>query len=272
MKKTLLYAIFSLIVLLSFIGISFFGQENLEIATEILYLIAPISAFFVGMLLLRKLGTKNLLGHSLFFLVLGMLSFSIGESIWFFLDYVMGIDPYPSVADFFLLAVFPISLIGLLIKIKAEKINWSFSFFKKNLPIISILLILTVVVFYFGIFSAYVPEDGLTSNLVSMLYGLGDLVLIFACFLVLIVTIEYKGGRMFAPWLMITSCYATLLIADVLFSANRNAYETNLALQVTIDCIWMAGYFIFGIGMLDFLEIIQQHQKKIVKKLNRKKE
>ena len=270
MKKTFLYTIFSMASLLSFLLISFFGQERLIILTEILYLVAPITAFLTGVFLLKNIGMKNSLGGSLFFLVLGMLSFSIGEGIWFFLDYIMGMDPYPSIADFFLLIIFPISLVGLVMKIKTEKINWTFSFFKKSLPIISILLILTILVFYFGIFNAYMPEDGLASNLVSMLYGVGDLILIFACFLVLIITIEYRGGKMFSPWSIVTLCYSVLLVADVLFSSNRNNYDSSLVLKTIIDCIWMLGYFIFGIGMLDFLDLIHEQQKKIKDKLNLK--
>ena len=271
MNKAFLYTLFSLITLVAYWFISFLDLEKWGMTTEILYIIAPASAFLAGIFLLRNIGTKNSLGFPLLFLVLGMLCFVIGETIWFYLDYVMGIDPYPSIADFFLLVVFPITLIGLVLKIKSEKIKWSISFFKKNVALIFPLLISTAVVLYFGVYSAYAPDDSFASNIVSMLYGVGDLILIFASFLVLIISIEYRGGKMFSPWMLVTLSYSVLLIADVLFSANRDAYETNLVVGVMIDCIWMAGYFVFGLGMIKFLEIVQGQQLKIVNKINIKK-
>lgn len=270
MKKTFLYTIFFLAILSLHCTLSSMNGESAEIIVDFLYLLVPISAFFAGVLLLRNLGTKNSLGFSILFLIFGMLAFSVGEIIWFFLAHILGVEPYPSMADIFFLVVYPISLVGIILKIKSEKIEWSLEFFKKFMPFIIILGTLTALVSYFGIYNAYVPEDGLASNLVSMLYGIGDLVLIFGCFLILIITIEYKGGKMFSPWLLTTLSYSIILIADVLFSANKDLYEANTMLKMAIDVIWMAGYFVFGLGMLNFLEIVQIQQEKIKSKLNLK--
>lgn len=270
MKKTFLYTIFLLIILALHCTFTSVNQENAGIIVDFLYLLAPASAFLMGMLLLRNLGTKNPLGFSILFLVLGMLAFSIAEIIWFFLAYVLQADPYPSIADIFFLVVYPVSLIGIIIKIKSEKITWSLSFFKKFTPLILILGVLVALVAYFGIYNAYVPEDGLASNVVSMLYGIGDLILIFGCFLILVITIGYKGGKMFSPWILTTLSYSILLVADVLFSANKDVYEINSMLKMAIDLIWMMGYFVFGLGMLNFLEIVQSQQDKIKSKLNLK--
>ncbi|MFZ2192952.1 MAG: hypothetical protein WAV31_01800 [Candidatus Moraniibacteriota bacterium] len=271
MKKTFIYTIFFLVILALHCLFYSQDQESWGIIVDALYLIAPISAFLVGNLLLKNLGTKNLLGFSILFLVLGMLLFSIGEIVWFFFVYVFKIEPYPSLADFFFLGVYPISLVGIILKIRSEKIKWSLWFFKKFLPFIFLLSISAGVVFYYGVYSAYIPEDSLASNVVSMLYGIGDLILIFGCFLILVITIEYKGGKMFSPWILTTLSYSILLVADVLFSANKDAYDINAMLKMAIDVIWMAGYFVFGLGMLNFLEIVQGQQEKIKGKLNLKK-
>jgi len=270
MKKTFLYTIFLLIVLALHCIFTALNQENAGMIVDFLYLLAPVSAFLMGILLLRNLGTKNPLGFSILFLILGMLAFSVGEIIWFFLAHILQAEPYPSIADIFFLVVYPISLIGIILKIKFEKIAWSLAFFKKFTPLILVLGVLIALVAYFGIYNAYVPEDNLASNVISMLYGVGDLVLIFGCFLIVVITIEYKGGKMFSPWILTTLSYSILLVADVLFSANKDAYEMNGMLKMAIDVIWMAGYFVFGLGMLNFLEIVQSQQDKIKSKLNLK--
>jgi hypothetical protein len=219
----------------------------------------------------RKFGLKSSQGWALFFLVLGMFVFALGELTWVYLYYIEGVEPYPSIADVFFLGVYPVSLIGLLIKVKAEKFTLSFANLKKYFifPVISFFVAILVV--YFGIYSAYVPGDSYASNVVSMLYGVGDLILIFACFFVLIITIEYKKGKMFSPWLLVTLSYSVLLVADVLFSVNKDAYDASVAVTTIIDSIWIVGYFIFGLGMIKFLEIIESQERSILKKLKAEK-
>ena len=271
MKKFNLYLIFSIVVVFAYCCVSLLQSKNYPWLEDVIYLIAPISAFIVGLFLVRKFNLKSYQGWVLFFLVLGMFVFTLGELSWAYLFYVERIEPYPSIADVFFLGVYPISLIGLLIKIKAGKFTWSSVNFKKYFifPVISFIVVTLVV--YFGIYSAYVPEDNYASNIVSMLYGVGDLILICACFFVLIITIEYKKGKMFFPWLLITLSYSVLLVADVLFSANRDIYDESVAVTIIIDLIWIAGYFIFGLGMIKFLEIIESQEKNILKKLKAEK-
>ena len=71
MKKTFLYTIFLLVILALHCTFTSVNQENVGMIVDFLYLLAPVSAFLVGMLLLRNLGTKNPLGFSILFLVLG---------------------------------------------------------------------------------------------------------------------------------------------------------------------------------------------------------
>lgn len=271
MKKFNLYLIFSIIVIITYCCISFIQSENYPWLEDVIYLIAPISAFIAGLFLVKKFNLKSYQGWALFFLVLGMFIFTLGELTWVYLFYIEGVEPYPSIADIFFLGVYPISLIGLLIKVKAEKFTWSLENLKKYFIFPVISFIVAALVVYFGIYSAYIPEDSYASNVVSMLYGVGDLILIFACFFVLIITIEYKKGKMFFPWLLITLSYSVLLIADVLFSANKDAYDASITMTVMIDSIWIAGYFIFGLGMIKFLEIIEGQEGSILKRLNAEK-
>ena len=270
MKKFNLYLAFSVAIIIIHLCLSFFDFGAYIWLADVVYIIAPVSAFLLGIILIRKFGLKNQ-GVPLFFLVLGMFLFCVAEILWLYFNYLKNIEPYPSMADVFFLAVYPITLVGLISKIRKDQISLSYKLIQQFCPFVILLLILTALVYNFGIIGAYVPEDSYASNLVSMLYGVGDLFLVVACFFVLVVTIEYKKGKMFWPWLFITLSYSVLLIGDVLFSANREAYSTGSSITPLIDIIWIMGYFIFGLGMVKFLEIIEGQESDILNKLKMEK-
>lgn len=73
-----------------------------------------ISSFIISK---RYWGT-TVFGKSYLFLGLGFLSYAIAEVLYYSFDLFLGIEPYPSIADIFFFALYPLALSHLLINIK----------------------------------------------------------------------------------------------------------------------------------------------------------
>ena len=72
-----------------------------------------ISAFIVS-----KQNETGILAKSYFALGLGFLSYVIAEVLYYSMEELLGIEPYPSFADVFFFAVYPLTLIHLLLNIR----------------------------------------------------------------------------------------------------------------------------------------------------------
>ncbi len=248
------------------------GREDNKLLADLVYLIAPLSAFIIGVFAVKAYGIGNMQGKSMFFLTLSMLLLFIGEGFWFHLQYIQNVEPDYSLADVFFLLSYPLSFVGIFIKLKASDIHLKdlISMLKKKNSIFFIptLAVAFVAVSYFGIFKVYDPEVGALENVVFMFYGFGDLVIILGCLLVMFIVMEFKGGKLSFAWLLLVLSYFSTLLGDIFYAIYRNSmYEENLVSKVVLDVFWMLGYFVFAAAMLFFVLIVREKQKEIIEKL-----
>ena len=102
-----------------------------------------ISAFIISK---RYWGTA-VFGKSYLALGLGYLSYAIAELLYYTFDFILGIEPYPSVADIFFFMVYPLAITHLILNIRFFIKLKPFS--KVWIPIIPIIFL--IVYAYFSI-------------------------------------------------------------------------------------------------------------------------
>lgn len=240
--------------LLAFILISIsyvLGTERHAVLNQALLLIFPIFATFSGLLATKIYGLKSITGKSLLSITLGFACLALGEIIWFFYKNILGIDPFPSIADVFFLLGYPLILAGLYLEFKKSQIQ--LHQIKKSLIVLSLSLTLTlsIIVLYFGIYLAYDPSVGLLANIIAMSYGVVDLILIIISLFALLIVHAYRGGKFSTFWITTILGILLFLAGDILFAIYNIPYTADIKPYIYIDLIWIAGYLSLAYGMLD---------------------
>jgi diguanylate cyclase (GGDEF)-like protein len=94
------------------------GSINAQIVqpvTSLALILVNLIVCAFGVYILLQKGFGRILRWAWFMLTLGALSFAIAESIWFFFEAILQVDPFAGPAGIFYTAYYPLTLIGLLI-------------------------------------------------------------------------------------------------------------------------------------------------------------
>ncbi len=108
---------------------------------------------------------------------LGLAAFSnvIAECLWYYYESVLGINPFPSLADFFYLLYYPLTLIGvLLLPFKPLK---RVEFFIYLFDLSIVMLAVTMIYWYFILAPNQVIFEGGWESINAIAYPIGDLLL-----------------------------------------------------------------------------------------------
>ncbi|MFQ5497279.1 MAG: histidine kinase [Nitrosopumilus sp.] len=101
----------------AYVSMNTVSEENVGIIAFIISVSlaagVSISAFIVS-----KHNETGVLAKSYFVLGIGFMSYVIAEVLYYSLEEIFGIDPYPSFADIFFFAVYPFTLIHLFLNIR----------------------------------------------------------------------------------------------------------------------------------------------------------
>jgi hypothetical protein len=237
------------------------GPFNQLIASTF-YLLAPLVAIILGIKTVKIYGFKNQHGQAILFISLGILSWFVGEIIWELFDKVLGIDPFPSIADIFYLLGYPLLLSGLIKEVKQTKLKLKD---QKTLLFFTsfIALLLVTIVGYFGVYYAFDPELSLIENLVSVSYGVGDMILIIASLFVVKLAFDYQGGKLFKSWIFIFIGLMTTLAADILFAIYLTPYEEGLKPFIYLDLVWILSYLLLAYGFFSIYQSLSIFTKRI---------
>jgi hypothetical protein len=237
------------------------GKQN-ELLEYAVYLISTVLSVVAGIFLVRIYGMRSQHGKAFLFFTFGLLFWFIGEALWAYYGLVLKVDRYPSLADFFFLTAYPLIIWGLIKEIRIAEIKFA-SINKRILAICGTLsLIFISIVAYLEIFLVFDPRETMINNLI-MSYGFADLILVIPSFLILILAWEYKGGKIFVPWIFIFSGLMLYLFADVLYAVFQDKFFENMYPYESIDLLWIAAYLLIALGFLQIGYLIRRIQKKL---------
>ncbi|HET7270724.1 MAG TPA: response regulator [Rubrobacter sp.] len=177
-----------------------------------------------------------------YLLAVGVLSFVIGDSIWSFQESVLGEEPpFPSIADVFYLAGYPILVAGIALMIRSHAPG------RERSSLIDALIIATVAGMLSWIFLmtpyARDPDLSLPERLFSVAYPLGDVLLA-----VVLVRLLFVPGKRLPAYDLLSVSVALLMLTDTVYAAMAVAgtYHTGSA----VDLGWMLSYVFFGAAAL----------------------
>ncbi len=236
------------------------------------YVLAPTTALGGGIVAIKEYGLRSLQGKILLTIVCGIFGWFIGEVLWTYYELIAKTDPYPSLADWFYLVSYIPFCIGLLWELKflRHKVH-------KPLPYtLRLLLTMLAILFsgmalYFGVWQAIKPEYSILENAVAISYGVADIALVLMSLIVVVVTLEMRGGKFVGPWWWFLAGIGCTFVADIGFAMFTPQYETMQAFyKPTLDTIWIVGYLAMAYGLGRFGWLVQGARRSIVESSKRK--
>lgn len=261
-NKSELSVVLTFVAILGIYLMDFGGTTKL--IQNLAYLFPPALAVISGIYAVRIYGYKNIHGTALLFIVLGLFCWLFGEILWIVLDLIFRQTPFPSIADFFYIAGYPLVFTGFIFQFKAVKFNWSKSANKLILILaMAVSICLMIFVGYLEIFHAYDAGESFTVNLLNLIYGFGDLLLVIASLFTFIVSREYSGGKFSYPLICKLSGLGLYLLGDLLVGIYKNQYYAFEKPYYMIDLFWVGGYLLFAYAFLLIVRHVREVQKKI---------
>ena len=231
------------------------------------YVFSSFLAFLTGCYAIYFYGLNSPRGKVMLYIVTGIFLWFIAETIWVLLDLFMFESPYPSIADIFFILAYPLIFIGLVKEVLIGKINWNA---ERIVPIFFVASLLSFLVFYFGVYSAYDPSTDGLSNMFSIFYGVGDLFLLIVSALIVFIIWDYRKGKLFLPWLFILLGFFSILVADIIFSIYEKEYIEGSGGIIKIDLLWTGGYLLLATGFSLIAISLKEMRLKILENLTPK--
>jgi signal transduction histidine kinase len=175
---------------------------------------------------------------SLVFLALSFFSWFIAEQTWNLYEHVLGVDPYPSAADFFYLAAPIFMFISLIIFLKSTKKKISKKIILFSMVISAVLLIPSLVATF-----EVSSEDELFEVIIALSYPVVDSIV----FVPAIITALFLISNRSFFWIMILLGLIIMVAADTifLFLIIDEAYVDGHP----VDILWVSSYTIWTFMM-----------------------
>jgi hypothetical protein len=252
------------------IALYVFSTSSQNILTQSIYVLVTFLPLIAGFLVIKINGISSSYGKTFLLLTIGYGFWTFAECLWYVFNFFLNIDPYPSIADFFFLVPYPLFFMALLMAYKSSGAKMLHSSKKVLLLDLCIVLTLSVLVAYFGMYKAYDSELGSVENALSMGYGFVDLVLVVISLFTVSIAREFKNGRFGAFWISITAGFTMFLVADVLFAIYNPEHSQDMKPYTFIDLFWIAGYLCLSYAMFDIGLYLRQLHKSVSEEITGK--
>lgn len=211
-------------------------SENRNSLILLISIINPLVAGITSMIVGFRYGMTNVFTRSYVLLGIGFVCVAIGETLYFILDSVFGIDPFPSFADVFFLLFYPFVLAHLVINLKFFKPKYS----KKI--IFWFICFPTVYVLSFLIFYEHTDD---IETMITIGYVVPSSI---SLTLAVVGANLFRQGIIGAAWSILLIGMISISSADVWYSYLETSDYYSLDHPVNI--LWYVGYWIVTYALL----------------------
>jgi diguanylate cyclase (GGDEF)-like protein len=191
----------------------------------------------------RSFASSRRLGVAWGIIALAQLSYTLGDAVWGVLEAVLNLSPFPSAADGFYLAYYPLFLVGVLVlpTRRFSRQEWLETFLDTSIVLAAAGL---------GFWNYFLGPIALASNeetwivqALSLAYPVGDLVMLWALMVLMYGRSGVKHNR---PLYLLMAGIIVMIATDCLFSYQslQGTYETGNILDVG----WSLVYISFGLA------------------------
>jgi len=223
------------------------GTEN--DAFTLIYPLISIWGGVTGLVISKRWGgLKSVLGRSIFFLALGLLSQAFGQASYAVLIYIVGIEvPYPSIGDigYFGSVIFYIIGVSLLARVAGARI--SLRSFGGKLQAVLIPLALLILSYFFFLRGYEFDWSSPLTVLLDFGYPLGQAFYVALAILTVLLSWKVLGGMMRGPLMFLLLALVIQYFSDYmfLFLVSREQWYVS----GPNDYLYLISYFAMTIGL-----------------------
>jgi hypothetical protein len=231
---------------------SLFGESTAVLVGNLLYI--PVGGSFAILAVYTSLrfGLGGTLGKAwLFFAIFGGLWF-IAEMIWAYNDLILGIDPYPSIADVFWLVGYPLIFTFMLFYLKFVKKAIS-----KEKIVFAVIIPLVIIGLTIAVALQIKVEDGFGVFLLTVSYPILDSIILAPAIIGIILFLK---GEVDLLWSLISLGILSVSIADIGFFITQYNFTYYTGHPIEIFFYW--AYILFSFGVYSQLKIFRVQEKK----------
>lgn len=227
-----------ILLLVGAVGLIAYGVMPNAIAEDIVYLLL-VSACTIAVAVGVHLH-QPVLRRPWHWMVAGLLCWVVGDAIYVWLEDIAGVEPFPTVADAFYLAGYPMLAYGLHLLVRARHRRADRASFLDSLIVTSGLgLLLWVLV----IAPTITTDQGSpVGSLIAVAYPVGDIVLIAGA----VRLFATAGGQTASLRLLITAL-VSVIVADASYAVIE---LFGLGGERLLDNLWLASFMLWGAAAL----------------------
>jgi hypothetical protein len=197
-----------------------------------------------------KIGWSESVGRQWTLVAAGVAAFAIGDIVWAVIELGMGLDPYPSIADFFYPLEYVLFVVAIILAIRSYA-----GLVKTRTPVLvgGALGAVGVGVVYLALLKPYIFPAGpdeldAIGKFVSTLYPVGDIVFMFGPAITLGLVIRQLGAGRFAwPWWII-------VVGALIFALTDSYYAyadwSGSGMTAAMDLGWISTHMLFACAVL----------------------
>ena len=213
-------------------------SEKYEFIISVISFVNPLATSIASFVIWKRYGGTLVFGRAYFFLGMAYFMVFAAELTYLIYDLVLNIDPYPSIADVFFFALYPFTLIHLILNIKFFKLK-ILQTEKKWLFIIPIFIIITYVL------SSIFSTSGNAENYFSFDFFYG---LIFTIGSAITLAFAILGAKIFKEGALGTVWF--LLVIGILVNTIGDVWYYHLEifgqydLMHPVNIFWYSSYWL----------------------------
>jgi hypothetical protein len=212
--------------------------DTIQLIQNVTPLIPSILAFFVA----RRYWGSEVFGKAYFALGLAFLMIFIGEVVWSYYTVVLEEDPYPSIADIFFFAFYPLATYHLMKNIL---------YFKRRLDILTKIWLILIPIVIVSIY-AYLGSEGDTFDLYyGSIFVAGTSTTLSLAILGMLI---FRYTMLGIVWLLLALGITINSVADVWYY-YLELFEQYDEIHV-VNSMWILGYVIVAYALYKHTKII----------------
>lgn len=245
-QKLLLFSVIFVGFLLVFSTIH--GKETAKVVTDIVYI--PVTGMMVALSASLSLRFKQHGKHGIAWLCFlgASVAWFTANTIWAVDELVFNINPFPSLADVFFIAGYPLLLCFLIYYLQPVRRA-------ATLKITTGTIVISVAIMIPSVYMSYSfdPKIGLLENLLATSYPILDSVILVPA---LIGVVLFFRGEVNFTWSLICLAIVLQSAGDSLFqyATFTNTYYTGHP----ADIMFLWSYILFSFGVYDHIKIFKK--------------
>lgn len=229
-----------------------YGQSIAVVVGNLLYIPIAGSFVIVAIWVSLRFGFRGIHGKAwLLFAIFAILWF-IAEMIWAYNDLILHIDPYPSIADAFWLAGYPVLFSFMMMYFKVVRKGVS----KKTVTFVSIITLLFLGMI-FALSQNTEGEDDFGLHVLTISYPILDVIILAPAIIGIVL---FFKGEVNLLWTFISFGILLESVADLGFFVTQFNQTYYTGHPIEIFFYW--GYIFYTFGAYSHLKIFRKSENK----------